>query len=237
MGVNQKIKRIIVTTITFILLVAFAHILYFKPASIITNIEVKAQTTESINIIEKLKKDYKNKDVVALLNVSNEITEPVVQSTDNKYYLNHNINKEEDKYGATYMDYRIDLDSSKKILIFGHSSTKINTSFNNLEKYYDKKYYDENQYITLTTEKEEIKYRIFSVYVETSDWTYMNLKFKTEEDWYNHLLKLKNKSSYNTGIDITKNDEILILQTCSNKEDYKKYKKKYLLIIAKKEKI
>ena len=64
----------------------------------------------------------------------------------------------------------------------------------------------------------------------------MNLNFNNDEDWYNHLQKLKSKSLYETETNITKDDEILILQTCSNKEDYQKYKKKYLLIIAKKEK-
>ena len=134
------------------------------------------------------------------------------------------------------MDYRIDLDNSKKILIYGHSSKYQDTAFNKLEKYYDKDYYENNKYIKITTPKEVRTYKIFSVYIETNDWTYMNLKFNNDKDWYNHLLKLKNKSLYNTETDITKDDEILILQTCSNKEEYQKYKKKYLLVIAKREK-
>ena len=63
----------------------------------------------------------------------------------------------------------------------------------------------------------------------------MNLKFKTKDDWYNHLQTINSKSMYNTNTEITKNDEIIILQTCSNKEEYKKYKKKYLIVAAKRE--
>ena len=48
------------------------------------------------------------------------------------------------------------------------------------------------------------------------------------------ISNLKDKSFYDTGVDINSTDEILILQTCSHHKDYKKYKKKYLLIVAKK---
>ena len=52
--------------------------------------------------------------------------------------------------------------------------------------------------------------------------------------WLNHLQKLKNKSWYQTNVDVNENDEILILQTCSFHQNFKQYKNKYLLVIAKK---
>ncbi len=52
-----------------------------------------------------------------------------------------------------------------------------------------------------------------------------------EEEYLNHLKKLKSKSMYDTGVEVTKDDEILILQTCSTHKDYHNYQKKYLLII------
>ena len=237
LNVGKKIfPRIIILIISFIFIIIFNYIIFIKQQDPLTYKLVIRENIDTINIIEKLQKDYNNKDIIALLNVSNEIEEPIAQSIDNKYYLNHNLNKEDDKYGTTYMDYRIDLNKSKKILIFGHSSKYKDTTFNKLEKYYNKDYYENNKYIKLTTNDDIRTYKIFSVYIETSDWTYMNLNFNNDEDWYNHLKKLKSKSLYDTETNITKDDEILILQTCSNKEDYQKYKKKYLLIIAKKEK-
>ena len=53
----------------------------------------------------------------------------------------------------------------------------------------------------------------------------------SDEEYLNHLEKLKSKSMYDTGIEVTKDDEILILQTCSTNKDYRNYQKKYLLII------
>ena len=62
----------------------------------------------------------------------------------------------------------------------------------------------------------------------------MNLNFSNSQEWYNHLLKLQQKSFYKTKTKLQNNDKIIILQTCSNHSDYQKYEKKYLLVIAKK---
>ena len=57
----------------------------------------------------------------------------------------------------------------------------------------------------------------------------------SEDDTYNeHLVKYKNKSLYDTGVSVSDNDEIIILQTCSNAKKYRNYNKKYLLVIGKK---
>ena len=50
-------------------------------------------------------------------------------------------------------------------------------------------------------------------------------EFKTKEEWLNHLTKLKKKSMYDTGIEVNGNDRILILQTCSTKQEYKDLKR------------
>ena len=117
--------------------------------------------------------------------------------------------------------------------MFGHNSSFVKTPFGALESYYDVNYYNNHKYIDLKTENSLYKYEIFSVYVETSDFTYVNLNFDNKKSWYEHLEKLKSKSLYNTGIDVSSEDKILIMQTCSNNPNYKSYDKKYLLVIAK----
>ena len=133
--------------------------------------------------------------------------------------------------GSIYLDYRVDIDSSKKLLIYGHNSSKIDMPFKILEEFYDKDYYDNHKYVDLTTSTTKKRYEIFSVYVEPTDYSYMNINFNSEEEYLNHLKKLKSKSMYDTGVEVTKDDEILILQTCSTHKDYHNYQKKDLLII------
>lgn len=186
--------------------------------------------------VRELQEYYGNPDIKAVVSIegNDSFNYPVAQaSSDNDYYLSHDYDKNKDSYGVVAMDYRVDINSSKKILIYGHSSVKRDTYFNSLENYYDKSYYDKNKYVLLETANGVRKYEIFSVYVETSDFTYMNMNFDGAENWYSHLVNLKNKSMYDTGVRIDSDDEILIMQTCSNSSEYKGYAKKYLLVIAK----
>lgn len=179
-----------------------------------------------------LKKKYSNDDVVGSISIPGlDINEAILQYTDNDYYLTHNNYGENDKYGSVFLDYRCDSDS-KKILIFGHNYYNSNTPFSKLENYYYENFYKQNQYLDIILGSEQRKYQIFSVYIETKDFTYMNLKI--DDDRYNQdLIKYKNKSFYETGVDVSLDDEILILQTCSNSPNYKSYKNKFLLIVAK----
>ena len=170
--------------------------------------------------------------MVAILNILNtDYRRPVMQHTDNDYYLNHLEDKSSHYLGSLFADYRIDINNSKKILIYGHNSEYIDMPFKILENYYDIDYFNEHQYIELITSKEKKLYQIFSVYVEPTDYSYMQIEFDDTNSWYKHLMKLKQKSMYDTGNKIQEDDEILILQTCSTHDDYKQYKNKYLLII------
>ena len=190
------------------------------------------------SVLEQLRKTYNNDEVVGLLKIDNtSILEPVMQGENNSYYLNHTEDKKYEIHGSIYMDYRNNLIDDKKILIYGHSSYRKNLDivpFNELENYYNKDFYDTHKYINLTLDKEIRTYEIFSVYVETSDFTYMNLNFDSSDSWYQHILKLKKKSLYDTSVDVTPDSQIIILQTCSNNSKYKNYKDKYLLVIGKK---
>jgi sortase B len=184
-----------------------------------------------------MKKKY-NKDIIAALRIVDEDFEEIIfQSKDNKYYLKHDYKGNSSVNGEIFADYRINIDESKIKLIFGHTAPSYKLPSNTFEKYYDKSYYDKHKYIELETEKGIYKYEIFSVYVETSDWYYMNIKFNDQINYYNHYNKLKKNSMYDTGVNISGTDEILVFQTCSNKKEYQKYSKKYLVISAKKVKM
>ena len=193
----------------------------------------KVMPRKKEDLVETLRKQYNNNDIIGTIEIpGTEINENILQTTNNDYYLKHDNYGNYDIYGSVFLDYRCSKDS-KKLLIFGHNDFKDATPFSNLENYYEKSYYEKNKYIDIMIDNEKMKYQIFSVYIEPEDFTYMNLKIN-DEQYRNDLVKYKNKSLYDTNVEVSENDKILILQTCSNHKDYKKYKDKYLLIIAKK---
>ena len=186
------------------------------------------------NKVKKLQEENKNKDIVGYLVIPDtNIHEPVLQATDNEFYLNHDANKNKNVIGSIYLDYRVKINNGFKNLIYGHNSSTLNVPFKELEKYYDKAFFENHQYIYLEDENYKQKYQIFSVFIETQDWSYMKLNF-TSDGFLKHLKNLKNKSWYETDVNIESDDEILVLQTCSHHIKYQKYKNKYLLVIAKK---
>lgn len=183
-------------------------------------------------IINNLKVEYNNDDVIGILEINDaDYVVPIMQGEDNDYYLNHTPDGKENYMGSIYLDYRVDIDSSKKLLIYGHNSSNIDMPFKILEEFYDKDYYNNHKYVEITTSTTKKKYEIFSVHVETKDFSYMNINFIDDEDYLNHIAKLKERSMYDTDVELSEDDEILILQTCSTHKDYYNYTKKYLLII------
>lgn len=184
-------------------------------------------------LISDYKKKYNNEDIVGILEIVNEEKKiPIVQTSDNDFYLNHDLDKKSSDKGSIFLDYRVDINSSKKLLVYGHSSENIYTDFNFLQEFYDKEYYDTHKYLEITTNTIKKKYEIFSVYTEIEDFSYMQTDFNNDLDYLNHINELKNNSIYDTNVKLSEKDEILIIQTCSMNSDYSKYKDKYLLIIS-----
>ena len=181
-------------------------------------------------IVKELKEEYQNDDIVGYLRIPNtELKVPITQSNDNSKYLSKDAYGNNDIKGNPFLDYRVDINSSKKLLIFGHNSKRYVAPFKVLENYYDYNFYKDHKYIELVTDENIFRYKIFSVYIETGDWSYMKLDY---DDWSKELEKYKLKSFYDTGEIAAPEDDILLMQTCSTNEEYSKYSKKYLLIIS-----
>ena len=237
----MKRKTLFKTLFVYVILIASVYTWFnLNNNTVITDYLVLIDEPEEYNdtsekeLIDNYKKKYNNKEIVGEISLLNtDYQKAVVQHSDNDYYLNHTENKKSSFMGAIFLDYRVNIDSSRKLLIYGHNSSKVDMPFKILNNYYDYKYYQEHPYIQIVTSKETKLYKIYSVYVEVKDFSYMKTDFKNDEDWFNHISSFKEKSLYDTGVEVNKDDHILILQTCSTHKDYKKYKDKFLLVIAK----
>ncbi len=233
---KKFILTLIILILTIILLSVIKENSYIKDK--IFNEATLENTTEreetQLNF-PKYKKIYNNEDFVGVISIiGTNLKEPIFQSDNNEYYLTHNGYKKEQKTGAIYLDFRFDIESSKKKIIYGHNFENLDTPFKILEQYYSKNYYNQHKYIELETENTKQSYEIFSVYVETYNWDYMNEPSDNAKIWETELKNMKLNSMYDTEVNVNSDDEILILQTCSTKSEYKDYENKYLLIIGKK---
>ena len=127
----------------------------------------------------------RNPDVVGWIMIPNtNINYPIVQGDDNSYYLTRNIDKEYNRSGMIFMNYKNSRDfSDNNTILFGHNTTN-NTMFGELKKIYNKELGEEvNIYIYVG--KVVYRYQVYSAYyAEAYDPIplYMNTKFFEKSD-------------------------------------------------------
>lgn len=184
--------------------------------------------------ITELQNEYNTNDIVATLKIINTNYKTIVmQGNDNDYYLSHMPDGTKKFPGSIFLDYRVNVDDSDVLLIFGHSSHIYNLPYEIIENYYYEDFYNDHKYIVLDTNTRTRKYEVVSAYVETNDFEYMKINFDNKEERLAHLNKLKGKSNYKIDTDFSSDDNILILQTCSTNARYYGYNKRFMLVIAK----
>jgi len=180
--------------------------------------EIIENTSEDNNDIDFKALKEKNSEIVAYLKVNNtKIDYVVVKGKDNSYYLKHNLYKEYNRAGWIFMDYHNKLDGSdKNIVIYGHN-TLDGTMFGTLRNVVKNEWYknEDNHIIKLVLENEVITYQVFSTYsIEVEDY-YINTIFKDDKEFGEFINTLKNRSVYNYGVEVSSDDSILTLSTCT----------------------
>ena len=168
------------------------------------------------NSISALKKI--NKEVVGFLVVKNtNISYPVVQHSDNSYYLKRDIYKKSTSMGWLFMDYRNDAGNfNDNTIIYGHSM-KNGTMFGTLKKTLSSSWRKdpENMIITYNTENAEYQFKIFSIYKVDYTTDYLKTTFDNDEDKLEFIKMLKDRSIFNSNTKVGKDDYIITLSTCT----------------------
>lgn len=161
-----------------------------------------------------------NSDTVGWIKVNNtNINYPVVKTTDNSYYLNHSFDKTENSFGWIYADYRSNFNElNQNTIIYGHHVIGTNLLFSTLTNIAEPSWYNnpENLTITFNTEKGNMKWQIFSIYVIPVTNDYLITNFNSQESFLNFIQKLKDRSIKDFGVEVLGNDKILTLSTCYN---------------------
>ena len=233
---NYIMRKIVYTIITILLisLVLISSYLIFKEKKqnekqentfedLIEIVEENIENQEERKIdINKLYEE--NKDIVGWLKIDNTtINYPIMQNiNDPNYYLRRDFYKNYSSYGTPYMAKQCNLNSDN-IVIYGHHM-KNNKMFGELEKYKSKDFYNNHKIITFTTLEKEYSYEIFAVF-KTTVYTkntfryYENINFENKKMYDGFINICKDKSLYQTGIEIKDKEKLITLSTCeySNK--------------------
>ena len=178
----------------------------------------------NINDINFTELSRVNSDVVAWLIVdSTNINYPIVKTGDNDFYLNHNINKIKDSNGWTFMDYRNSTNMDDHNTIFYGHNLLNKTSFGSISSIFtDKWFKNSNHSIVVVTPSGRYTYKIFSVYYSDPNSTYLQTNFSDSSQYLEFLNMLKSKSRYNFKEDLSADDKIITLSTCTDDNNGRK---------------
>lgn len=163
-----------------------------------------------------------NPDTIGWIKVNNtEIEYSVVKANDNNFYLDRSFNKNYNGAGWVFADYRNKFNGTdKNIIVYGHNR-KDGSMFGTLKDALKPEWYtnEDNKNIVFITEDGKANYEVFSVYMIATEDYYITTEFKPNE-FGKFVQKLKNRSTYDFGVEVNENDSILTLSTCAG-NDYR----------------
>ena len=178
---------------------------------------------ERIIKVKELQKE--NSDIIGWIEIENtDINYPVLQTSNNSYYMTHNYKKQYSKNGSIFLDkdYKWNPPSSN-LLIYGHNMKSSNAMFKGLLKYSSKKYYQQHPTIRFTTNNEDSTFEIISVFKsrvyyksEKNVFRYYYFINSNNENEFNEFVNnAKNSSLYDTGKTAVYGEQLMTLSTCS----------------------
>ena len=163
---------------------------------------------------------HENEDIVGYINIDGtSVDYVVVQSGDNEFYLGHDIDKNESHAGWIFLDYENDVSiEDYHTIIYGHNM-KADTMFHSIRYYRDYEYFNKHRTITFNTLYDDHEWEVFSFYKTDISFAYTQVIFRDRESYFTLAQKFKAKSIYETGVEITEDDRILTLSTCTNESE------------------
>lgn len=177
----------------------------------------------------------KNKDTIGWIYIDgttvNDVVVKVNYNDDNKYYLRRNANGENDNDGCYYADWRCKTGNrnsiSKNTVVYGHNLGRSanglipdyqnhanGPKFAQLLKYQNEEFAKIHPYIYYSTIEEDMVWQVFAVFYTDIKFDY--IEPNPADATFNSLLKkAQDLSFYNYDVEVSSNDKILTLSTCT----------------------
>ena len=190
----------------------------------LTKVENKQQAKENERIKQVKTLKSENSDIIGWIEIENtKINYPVLQTTDDEYYLTHNYKKEKTEKGSIFLskDYNWDRPSDN-LQIYGHNLGN-GEMFQELLKYTDEKFYKEHPNIRFTTANEDSIFEIIAVFKSKVYYKsdkdvfryYYFINAETEKEYNDFIENAKKASLYKINATAKYKEQLMTLSTCS----------------------
>lgn len=163
-----------------------------------------------------------NSDIKGWISIPQTVINyPVVQSTNNDYYLHNNFNKTDDYYGSIFLDYRDNVNAqSQNLIIYGHNM-KDGQMLTSIVNYQQTDFYKASSLITFNTIYGHYSWKVFAAFVANADpkngyvFNYLVTNFPSNSAFNNFIKEVRARSLINVpSVDVVPGDTLLTLSTC-----------------------
>ena len=156
-----------------------------------------------------------NSDVVGWLYSPNgAINYPVMQTTDNVFYLRRGFNKEDNTSGSLYANpvSTIGVIHSNYI-VYGHNM-KDGSMFASIEKYVDQNYYNEYPYMYFLTPGGNYRVDLIAAHIVESTLNNYPEYFQSDWDYQTYLNQITSSSYFGTSASVSGEYQLFTMSTC-----------------------
>ena len=165
-----------------------------------------------------------NPDVVGWVRIPDTcINYPIVQTTNNDFYVHHNWQGQSSFAGAIFADWRCNLDSTDNALLYGHNMGN-GSMFHAIKNYKVYNWGMAHRYFEIASLSHRYLYRVVScnvIYGEPGSkfeyWNYINMN---RPNYRNYFTGIQNTAGtwYGDGLDAPRDntDRMIALQTCNS---------------------
>lgn len=181
---------------------------------------------EFVQKVQELNREYK--DVKGWIRIENtNINYPLVQTTDNDYYLTHNYKKEYSSYGSIFINSNCNIkEENANIIIYGHYM-KNGQMFADLWKYAKKNFCDKHPIIKMATDEGEADYEVIAAFKSRVFYKdeknvfrfYKYYNFENEEKYNEYINNCKKIQLYDTGKTAKYGEQLITLITCEYSQE------------------
>ena len=187
-----------------------------------------------------------NSDVKGWIKIpGTNINYPVLHRSQDHYYLNHDINKQQSRDAVIYADPAVTFGTRSQIapntVLYGHNWTNYSANpaigrtsdvmFGQLTGYHHLDFAKSHPYIYYSTESEEMVWQVFAAFYTDINFIYNYAYPPSTTEYQNIINGAKARSRHNFDVPVSTNDKILTLSTCTRA--YGKSDKQRFVVMAK----
>lgn len=190
-------------------------------------------STESIVPLQENPIDFEelkkiNDDIYAYIKIPGTVIDyPVVQATyeDDDFYLNHDLNKKYKFAGSIYSEKKNSRSfNDRNTVLYGHNMLN-GTMFQNLHKFRNKEFFDQNEYIYIYTPGHILTYKICAAYKYDNRHLLNTINYSDNtvfEDYLNYVKSPTSMMVNKREVELNLDSKLITLSTCiGDEKDYR----------------